>query len=40
MQIQLVQEEQKEIENVRELNRLKTEVTDLRTENQLLSEQL
>ena len=40
MQIQLVQEEQKEIENVWELNRLKTEVTDLRTENQLLSEQL
>ena len=40
MQIQLVQEEQKEIENVRELNRLQTEVTDLRTENQLLSEQL
>ena len=40
MQIQLIQEEQKDIDNIRELNRLKTEVTNLVTENQLLSEEL
>ena len=40
MQIQLMQEEQKDIENVRELNRLKSEVSHLVTENQLLSEEL
>ena len=40
MQIQLIQEEQKDIENIRELNRLKTEVTNLVTENLLLSEEL
>ena len=40
MQIQLVQEEQKEIENVRELNRLQTEVNSLRAENLELTESL
>ena len=40
MQIQLEQEEHKDIENVRELNRLQTEVTDLRAENIKLSDEL
>ena len=40
MQIQLMQEEQKDIENGRELSRLKTQVTNLVTDNQLLTEEL
>ena len=40
MQYQLEQEEHKDIENVRELNRLQTEVTDLRAENIKLSDEL